>query len=189
MDLHVEDEEGLARALLECRRLGRLNREYVEKPAEDCVHGEERRRHPTAPPQEVPAAEPEPRRQTPCLREDPLLHLPLGGRLRLRREFLVRDEPGWERHLSAQAPAHTGTHTKRVAILNGHERLLHFSHPRVALHTSLRSMMLRQAGDHEQAHAIQAVPAGAAAAAGAEGGREPGRCVQEMRPLFCYSGV
>ena len=84
--------------------------------------------------------------------------LPLGGRLRLRRELLVRDEPGWERHLSAQAPAHTGTHTERVAILNGHERLLHLSHPRVALHTSLRSMILRQAGDHEQTHAIQAVP-------------------------------
>src|SRR5207342_1231545 len=117
-----------------------LDWEDIEKPAEDRVHGKERRGHPTAAPQEVPAAEPESRRQTPRLRKDPMLHLLLGGGLRVRREFFVGDEPGGERHLGGQAPAHMGTDTECMTILPGHDRLLHLSRPRVALATALRSM-------------------------------------------------
>src|SRR5262249_60695026 len=51
------------------------------------------------------------RRQPLRLREDPLLHLLLGGGLWVRREFFVGDEPGGERHLGAQAPAHIWTDT------------------------------------------------------------------------------
>src|SRR5262245_19999844 len=50
-----------------------------------------------------------------------MLHLLLGGGLRLRREFFVGDEPGWERYLGAQAPAHTRTDAECVAILHGHD--------------------------------------------------------------------
>ena len=81
-----------------------------------------------------------------------------------------------QRHLGAQAPAHARTDTEGVAILHGHDRLLYLSRPRVALATALRSMMLLAAGGHAQTQAIQKSLAGAAAA-GAEGGREPGRCV------------
>jgi hypothetical protein len=41
---------------------------------------------------------------------------------RVRREFFVGDEPGGERHLGAQAPAHLWTDTECVAILHGHDR-------------------------------------------------------------------
>ena len=41
VELHVEDEEGIARALLERARIGRLDRQHVEEPAEDRVHGQE----------------------------------------------------------------------------------------------------------------------------------------------------
>src|SRR5712691_12866756 len=122
MDLHVEDEERLPGTLPDRRRIGGFDRKDFEEAAEDRVHGEERKCHPAAAPQEVPAAEPEPRRQTPRLREDPMLHLLLGGGLRVRWEFFVGDEPGWERHLSAQAPAHTRTDTECVTILHGHDR-------------------------------------------------------------------
>src|SRR5512145_145336 len=108
MDLHVEDEVGLTRALPQRRRIGGFDWEDVEEPAEDRVHGEQGQRHSTAAPQEVAAAAPKPRCQTLRFREDPLLHLLLGGGLRVRREFFVGDEPGRERHLSAQAPAHLG---------------------------------------------------------------------------------
>ena len=39
--LHVEDEERRAGALLKGRGLGRLDRQHVEEPAEDGVHGEQ----------------------------------------------------------------------------------------------------------------------------------------------------
>ena len=102
VELHVEDEERRARALLERGRLGRLDREHVEEAAEHRVHGEERRRHPAARPEEVPPAEPEPRGQPRRLGEDAVLHRPLGGRLRQRRELLVGDEPRRQRHLGAR---------------------------------------------------------------------------------------
>jgi hypothetical protein len=41
VQLHVEDEERRAGALLEGRGLDRLDRQHVEKPAEDGVHGEQ----------------------------------------------------------------------------------------------------------------------------------------------------
>ena len=89
-----------------------------------------------------------------------MLHLLLGGGLRLRREFFVGDEPGGQRHLGAQAPAHMGTDTECVTILHGHDRLLHLSRPRVALATALRSMMLLAAGGQAQTQAIHEVPGG-----------------------------
>jgi hypothetical protein len=122
MDLHVEDEVGLTRALPQRRRIGGFNREDIEEPAEDGVHSEQRQRHPAAAPQEVAAAAAEPRCQTRRFREDALLHLLLGGGLRVWREFFVGDEPGGERHLGAQAPAHLRTDTEGIAILHGHDR-------------------------------------------------------------------
>ncbi len=124
VELQVEDEEGRARARLERRPVGRLDREHVEEPAEDRVHGEERRRHAAARPQESAAALPEPRRQPGRLREDPLLDRPLGGRLGERRELLVGDEPGRQRQLGAKPPAHPGTETEGVAVPGRHDRLL-----------------------------------------------------------------
>jgi hypothetical protein len=121
MDLHVEDEVGLTRALPQRRRIGGFNREDLEEPAEDRVHGEQRQRHPAAAPQEGAAAEPEPRCQTLRFREDALLHLLLGGGLRVRREFFVGDEPGGQRHLGAQAPAHLGTDTEGMMIRHSHD--------------------------------------------------------------------
>ena len=113
----------------------------------------------------------------------------LGGGLRVRRELFVGDEPGRQRHLGAQAPAHIGTDTEGVTIRHGHDRLLHLSRPRVALATALRSMLLLEAGGPAQTQAIHKVPGRRRGGAGAAGGREPGRCVQEMHPLLCHSDV
>jgi len=42
MDLHVKDEERLPGPLPERRRIGGFDREDIEEPAEDRVHGEQR---------------------------------------------------------------------------------------------------------------------------------------------------
>src|SRR5262245_23996891 len=189
MDLHVEDEERLPCALPQRRRIGRLDWEDIEKPAEDRVHGEERRCHPTAAPQEVPATEPEPRGQTPRLREDPMLHLLLGGGLRLRREFLVGDKPGWERHLGAQAPAHTRTDTECVAILHGHDRtpppllLLRGVGHRLAEQDAPRSRW--PGADTNELRIPWQAPRRQALRADAS----LGGVYKEMYPLLCHTGV
>jgi hypothetical protein len=124
MELHVKDEAGRARTLPERRRIGRLDLEHVEEPSEHRVHGQERRRHPAASPQEVTAAHPEPRRQTARPGEDPVLHRSLGGRLREGRELLVGDEPRRERRERANPPSHAGADLEGVAVLHRHGRLL-----------------------------------------------------------------
>ena len=75
-----------------------------------------------------------------------MLHRLLSGGLRVRREFFVGHEPGGQRHLGAQAPAHLGTDTEGVTIQYSHDRLLHLFHPRVAVAPALRSLRRLAAG-------------------------------------------
>ena len=124
MQLHVEDEDRHAAPLLEGGRVRRLDREHVEEPAEHRVHREERRRHAAALAQKLAAAQPEPRRQALGLGENPIFDLTLRGRLRDRREFLVRDEPGRERHGATQPLPHARAHPKAVTIRRCDGRLL-----------------------------------------------------------------
>ena len=121
VQLHVEDEGGVALALLEGDRLRRLHREHVEEAPEHRVHGQERDRHAPARPQELAAAQTEPRRQPTGLRQDARLDAPLGGGLRQRRELLVGDEPRRQRHLAGDIPDATPVRTEleRVGCRHG----------------------------------------------------------------------
>jgi hypothetical protein len=124
VDLDVEDEERRARPLLERGGLGGLHGQHVEEAAEDGVHGEERRRHPPARPEEAPAAEAQAWRQSCRVGQDARLDLALRGRLRQRREFLVGHEPRRQRSFGEKPAAHAGGDFEGVAILGVHGRLL-----------------------------------------------------------------
>ena len=122
VELHVEDEVGIAAPLLERGGIGRLDRPDVEEPAEDRVHRQQRRGHAAAAAQELAATQAEPRREPRGLGEDPVLDPALRGRLGQGRELLVRDEARRERRLGAEAAAHAGQESERVAIVDRHDR-------------------------------------------------------------------
>src|SRR5260370_7824153 len=93
MELYVEYDDGRARTLPERRWIGRLDLEHVEEPSEHRVHGQERRRHPAAPPQEITAAYPAPRRQPARPPAAPLPHPSLRRPPPRSRKRLLVDQP------------------------------------------------------------------------------------------------
>ena len=125
VQLHVEDEERLARALLERGGVGGLDRAARRRTGRRPRSW----RGATSPSRRSSAgtrggSSPSRGRQPVRLGEDPRPPPRAARRLGQRRELLVGDEPGRQRHLAAQAPPHAGAEPERVAVLNGHGRLL-----------------------------------------------------------------
>jgi hypothetical protein len=106
MELHVEDEVGIARPRPERSRIGRLHGQHVEEAAEDGVHGEEGGGDAAASSEKIPPAQAEPRREPAGLGEDSFLDGTLGGRLGQGRELFVGHEPRGQWDLRAISTAH-----------------------------------------------------------------------------------